>query len=180
MRTPFIATALLFASSLLACSLAGDDTGSQEAAHTEGQPTYAQYKWLWASDTEEEFKANATSGSFWDTPEFLPLDHPMAQRLQFWLDQMDANLRAKVPDAMKNTPRPRIILRKNSDPNAWVTFMPVAFDVKTRLTRPASATPPTPPAEPVDAGDAGEADAAADAGAPPDAGPPPPPPSEHR
>ena len=37
--------------------------------------------------------AMATAG-WWGSPAYLPLDHPMAQRLQFWLDQMDAQLRA--------------------------------------------------------------------------------------
>jgi Zn-dependent protease with chaperone function len=176
MRTSILVAALVLGSSALACSALTDDASSQESAHTEGHPTYAQYKWLWADETLDEFKTNAASASMWSTPEFLPTDHPMAQRLQFWVDQMDAALRAANPDALKNTPKPQIILRKDEDPNAWVTYMPVVWRVPTRLTRAASATPdagapsPSPDADP-DAGAAGD-----DGGAAADAGPPPPPP----
>lgn len=146
----------LAAASGVACSLATDDSaGSQESAHTEGQITFAQYKWLWADETLDEFKANAASGSFWDTPEFLPLDHPMTARLQFWLDTMDRAVREAFPKELENTPPPKLIVRKTTDPNAWVTYMPISFDVKGRLARAsavsdASAPPPPDP----DAGDA--------------------------
>lgn len=155
MRFPMLVASLLLGTAVLACSIAGDDASSHESDHTEGRPTYAQYKWLWADETEEDFKKNAAAESDWSRPEFLPIDHPMAKRLQFWIDQMDAALRAKVRGALENTPKPQIILRKESDPNAWVTFMPISWDVGARVTRPkpdAAPEPPLPDAGPADAG----------------------------
>src|SRR5262249_34551796 len=55
----------------------------------------------------------------------------------------------------------RVILKKDAEPNAWVTFMPVVWNVPTRLAR---------------ASEAGAPDADVDAGDP-DAAPPPPPPA---
>lgn len=132
----------------VACSFdASEEGAAQEAAHTEGRPTYAQYPWLWADDTEEEFKSvqpRPARGSI----EYLPTDHPMAKRLQLWVDRMDAALRQKLPDAMRGTPKPRVILRKSDDTNAWVTRIPVAWNVKARATRPAPADGEAPAASP--------------------------------
>lgn len=177
-KPTLLAFAWLCASSVIACSVLSDDASSQEQDHTEGQPTYAQYKWLWADDTLDEFKKNASAGSWWGAPEYLGTDHPMAQRLQFWVDQMDAMLRAKMPKALENTPKPQIVIRKDSDPNAWVSGLPVAWKVPTRVTRAATTTPPPevepPPAPDAADGGAGDpGDAGAEAAAPP--APPPPP-----
>jgi hypothetical protein len=190
---PLIALALLSGAALFACSITDDDLGSQEADHTEGDPTFAQHEWLWANDTFDEFKTNAEASAreqWWDPEavEFLPLDHPMAQRLQFWVDRLDDAFRSRFPDKLKATPKPKIVIRKSATPNAWVSSLPVAWPVKTRVAGEAdagaatdAASPdPVGPPEAADggaAGDAAVADAAvaADAGANlPPVGPPPP------
>ena len=89
MRFRSLALALASLPLVVACSAVADKIGSSDSDHTEDQPTYAQYKWLWSDETEDEFKSIAKAGSTWSEPEFLPIDHPMAQRLQFWVDKMD-------------------------------------------------------------------------------------------
>lgn len=120
---------------LIACGVVGPETATEEADHTEGEPTYAQYGWLWADETEEEFKRIATATSSWYPPEFLPVEGALTQRLQFWLDAMDDALREAHPEAMKGTPKPLVIIRKDSTANAWVSYIPVAWSVPTRLSR---------------------------------------------
>src|SRR5687768_10676986 len=104
---PLIAFALLSGATLLACSIAGDDAESQEADHTEGEPTFAQHDWLWANESEAEFKDNAKAeadATGWGGPaDFLPADHPMTLRLQWWVDLLDRTLREKHPDKLKAT-----------------------------------------------------------------------------
>lgn len=138
MRRPLLPFALLAGATLLACSITGDDASSQEADHTAGEPTFAQHPWLWADETEDEFRANAAAeaadpGNWMEPAEFLPLDHPMTQRLQVWTDRLDDDLRARHPDAMKATPKPKIIIRKSPEVNAWVSAIPVAWNVRTRV-----------------------------------------------
>jgi hypothetical protein len=138
MRRALIAFALLAGASVAACSLAGDDAASQEADHTAGEPTFSQESWLWADETEEEFRAyqvaQAAQPESWMGPaEFLPIDHPMTQRLQVWTDRIDSDLRTRYPEKLRGTPRPRIIIRKSAELNAWVSALPIAWNVKTRV-----------------------------------------------
>jgi hypothetical protein len=114
MRFPFVALGLLAGLSVVACSvLSEDDADTQEANHTEGDPTFAQHEWLWADETEEEFRKNAVeNASSWMGPaDFLPLDHPMTVRLQYWIDRMDDVLRTQYPGKLKATPKPKLIVR---------------------------------------------------------------------
>lgn len=133
-----LTAALIGCSSLLACS-ALSDASSQEADHTAGEPTFAAHPWLWADESEDEYKRNAAATSSWEEPEFLPMDHPMAQRLQFWVDRMDAALRAEFPKQLAATPQPRIIIRKTEDKNAWVSFIPVTWEIPARAGADAGA-----------------------------------------
>ena len=163
-RRLLLLSALLASSTAIACSVMGDEAGSQESDHTEGEPTYGKYTWLWADETTEEFKENANNGGGWDVPEYVEQDHPMSQRLQFWVDTMDAALRKAHPEALKNTPKPLVLIKKDSQPNAWVSFIPVAWDIPVRLESDKDAS--APPLA-VDAGDADGGEAGADAAPPP-------------
>ncbi|HVH43611.1 MAG TPA: M48 family metalloprotease [Labilithrix sp.] len=162
--TKRVLATLLIGPTLVACSVLARDA-SQESPHTEGDPTFGQHAWLWADETEDEFRQNAERTSDWDgSPEFLTLDHPMTKRLQFWVDRMDEALRAQYPDKLRATPRPLVMVKKTEEANAWVSYLPISLDVRTRL-----------PKRPAD--DGGAASAAVDAGADADAdgGPPAPP-----
>lgn len=167
------ALALLAIAPLAACAaISDDDTASQEANHTAGDPTYAQNEWLWANETADEFRTNAGANAWMgEVPEYLPLDHPMTQRLQFWMDRLDEALRAANPEKLTNVPKPQVIIQKSAVINAWVSPLPVNWHVRVRLEGGQAA----------DAGSDAEVDAAAfadaavdpDAGAPVPAAPPP-------
>jgi Zn-dependent protease with chaperone function len=152
MRRALMAFALLTGASLAACSLAGDDAASQEADHTAGEPTFSQESWLWADESVDEFRAYATMlaaqpGNWMGPADFLPFDHPMSQRLQVWTDRIDSDLRTRYPEKLRGTPRPRIILRKSAELNAWVSALPVAWKVKTRVAGEDDAGTTTPDAD---------------------------------
>jgi hypothetical protein len=136
MRFPFVALGLLAGLSVVACSvLSEDDAHTQEANHTEGDPTFAQHEWLWADETEEEFRKNAVeNASSWMGPaDFLPLDHPMTVRLQYWIDRMDDVLRTQYPGKLKATPKPKLIVRISDTANAWVSGFPVTVNMRVRV-----------------------------------------------
>ena len=172
MRLRSILAGLLVGPSLLACSAIAADTGTSESNHTEGNPTFAQYAWQWSDETEDEFRKNAANtSSQWDgAPEFVAMDHPMTLRLQYWVDQLDSALRAANPEALRATPKPHIIIRKSAEPNAWVSFMPIQWGVRTRHAGGAvDSGVPVPVV-----GDAAAGDAAVDGGAAPAPAAPPP------
>jgi hypothetical protein len=52
-----------------------------------------------------------------------PGSDPLRQRLQFWLDQLDRALRDKDPLALKQVPRPQILLLDHATPQAFVASM---------------------------------------------------------
>lgn len=167
MRLLSLLPGLLLGSSLIACSALGGDAATDESAHTAGQPTFGQHAWLWADETEDEFRKNAELQAFvpGEAAEFLPMDHPMTQRLQFWIDRMDEALRAAHPEALKGTPRPRAIIQKTAEPNAWVSALPVAWNIRTRVAGPALDGGAPPPGE-----DGGHIETGADGGASADGG----------
>jgi hypothetical protein len=174
---PLIALALLSGATLFACSIAGDDPETQEADHTAGDPTFAQHEWLWANESLTEFeqqaRVEAEQPDNWTGPaRFLPVDHPMTQRLQFWVDRLDDAFRSRFPEKLKATPKPKILVRKSPEPNAWVSAIPVSWDVKTRVAGADDAGAP-PSVDPSASSDAGIADADLDdASVPPAPAPP--------
>lgn len=79
-----------------------------------------------------------------------------------------------MPKALENTPKPLVIVKKESAPNAWVSDLPVQWTIPTRVTRPAPwpaqvEPAPAPDAGFRDGGDGGIADVDAGAHPPPPA-----------
>ena len=52
----------------------------------------------------------------------------MTKKLQAWIDEIDANARAKDPVHMSLVPKPIVHVEINDDINAFVTAIPVCFD----------------------------------------------------
>lgn len=126
--------ALFVPATAIACTALGDDeSASQGAAHRERQPTFGSHDWLWANESLDEFKNNAAQNIFGGGADLFPQDHPMVQRLQLWVDAMDAVLRQTHPDQLKAVPKPVMILTRSGFPNAWVTRLPVGWDLPIRL-----------------------------------------------
>ena len=101
MRRTLIALALLSSGTLLACSLAGDDAASQEADHTAGEPTFSQEPWLWADESDEEFRRmaaqQAADPNNWMGPaDFLPAAENALGHLQRSLERLAPETRAAL------------------------------------------------------------------------------------
>jgi hypothetical protein len=129
MRAKVAIFTTLVASTAIACSVLGDDSASQGSAHRAGEPTFATHEWLWANESLDEFRSNGAQNALAGAPDAFPSDHPMAARLQFWIDAMDAALRARYPDKLKSVPKPEVVLLQSGFPNAWVTRLPVGWAI---------------------------------------------------
>ena len=88
----------------------GARTESGSLKHNVGEPVRHEAKpWMWAHDTEAEYLAmgNPTDEtSLLGPKKFLPADHALTQRLQTWLNEIDANVRAKDPASAVMIPKP--------------------------------------------------------------------------
>jgi hypothetical protein len=126
MRRRFLASFLVLA----ACGAApSSTTGSADADHTAGDFVRYNSPYTWVATDYPTFVEAYQSISFWGvgaTP--LPDDHPLAVRLQTWLDRLDATVRASFE--MRNgapllAPKPIVkVLPTPSTFNAWVSPLP--------------------------------------------------------
>jgi hypothetical protein len=95
--------------------------GSQPL-HDEGRSQNDSSGFQWHVAGEEEFISKVLVPRLGQVTK-RPAHDPLRQRLQFWLDQLDQNLRDKDPAALKNAPKPQILLLDNAAPNAFVASM---------------------------------------------------------
>jgi hypothetical protein len=89
---------------------------------------------MWANESDDEFLAASARKTppSQGQPRFLPPDHPMSRRMQAWVDRLDTIVRTAHPEALASTPKPLLWVRKLAEANAWVTYLPVAWDVPAR------------------------------------------------
>lgn len=92
---------------------------------TGGGLIQANSPFYWADSDYDSFRSALVSAYGWSLPTAIADDHALAQRLQLWVDRLDAAVRAQVK---QNTgeelvaPKPRIkVLPTASDFNAWVS-----------------------------------------------------------
>ncbi len=103
-------------------------------------------EWVEASDQE----VAAGLGPWVDASDLLPANDPLAERLQFWADQLDATLRQNYPSRFYDEsgaaliPRPRLRLLLKNSPNAYVSSATTCYRVpilfKGAATEPAQNT----------------------------------------
>jgi len=108
---------------LVACK----STQTSTPLHDEGRSQNDESVFAWQVVTEGEFITHALAPRI-GTVKSRPLQDPLRQRLQFWLDQLDIFLREKDPNGLKNVPKPQIFLLDNAAPNAFVASMEVCFN----------------------------------------------------
>src|SRR5262245_13150952 len=125
-RTFLVLGSIAVACVAFACS-ASDETAVDQTdeAHTVNAPTEFEQPWLWARETDEEFR---TIGAGKNMAAFPP-QHALVKRLQFWADTIDAKLRTKHGAKMKNIPRPTIVVSKDSEVNAFAHAMSICADI---------------------------------------------------
>lgn len=124
MRTSMRVLGLLGVSLLAAaCGVSNDDTGASTAAHTEGELVWSNVPYSWTEITQAEMDA-----AFEDKT--APSTHPIAVRLQAWVDRFDAEVR-KVVEAKTGqklvAPRPRVRLVVSAEVNAWIQSVPTCI-----------------------------------------------------
>jgi hypothetical protein len=114
---------------LAACSVTGSepDVSAQEAAHTASDVTLDTFPWIWANDTLEEMLPHAMPEE-----QFVPLEHPLSRRMAFWVDTLDAALRAQLPKEFSGVPSPKVILGADPFPNAFCRGIPVRWAIPAR------------------------------------------------
>ncbi len=108
---------------LMACKT----TPTSEEMHDEGRYRNDDSGFQWQVISEQEFVEKALVPRIGPV-KGLPLNDPMRQRLQFWIDQLDLFLREKDPVAMVNVPKPQIFLFENVAPNAFVASLEVCLN----------------------------------------------------
>ena len=101
--------------------------------HDADKPTRTSHQWMWQDVTIDEYNTIIKPLLGMQGEPFLPLDHNLNVRAQYWVDQIDAAIRAEHPDQLKNTPRPKTVVKIDKSVNAFVTPIPVCYDVEFEL-----------------------------------------------
>lgn len=126
------AVAALVGIAAAACGAPDEEaTGHAEAAHTERAHVQENSPYYWASSEYAAFRDAYANASWSQLPESLGDAHPLAIRVQTWLDRIDAIVRADVErDTGKPLVAPRPIAKvlvSRSTFNAWVSGLPVCL-----------------------------------------------------
>jgi Zn-dependent protease with chaperone function len=127
-----------------ACTGSEAPVSSRVDDHTLGQPTVASYAWLWADESEAELKTVEAASARLERPKYLPLDHDATRALQRMIDAMHDSLRGRHREALKKTPSPRVVIKQDNKPNAYVRKVPIAWNLPTRVARPDGASDERP------------------------------------
>ncbi len=106
-------------------------TNSGEVLHnsSDGVAPFGRTGAYWIRDLD---LGKLSSGLFGNGPKAPVVDtsSPMAQRLQFWVTQIDKALRLKFGDQMQGIPSPKAILVPFPDKNAFALSAPVCFNAQ--------------------------------------------------
>jgi Zn-dependent protease with chaperone function len=128
MRTSILFVSAL-ATTLAAC---GGRTAPGNLKHNTVEPVRHEAKaWMWANDTFAEYQAMGNPSdptSLKSGKVFLPETHALTKRLQAWIDELDALVRAQDPVRMAMVPKPVIHVEVVDEANAFVTAIPVCYD----------------------------------------------------
>lgn len=71
------------------------------------------------------------------TGTIIQKDNDAAKRLQTWVDRLHSKLQADLPHLVRHTPKPRVVIVRSKEPNAWVTWLPVCLGVPMTIQTPA-------------------------------------------
>lgn len=100
---------------LAACTSPLEDIDSATTDHTAGEPLVDAPSVVWANESFDEYVRFGGNGGV----TYLPEDHLLVQRLQFWADALYEAARARQPDIASRVPSPRIAIQKSNVQNAW-------------------------------------------------------------
>jgi hypothetical protein len=125
LRSAVIVGSVLAGLFLSAC---GQQQSGSELTHNADEPVRDPGAFNWASVDDAEYRA-FMAPLFGLEDNFLPASHAVTKRTQFWIDQFDANLRARYPREMENVPAPSARVIINPSLNAFVGPVPVCIPV---------------------------------------------------
>lgn len=122
---------------VIACTAGDDDDVTTDtSAHTEGAPLADAPSILWANESFEDFERIAGNGAT-----YLPLDHPLVVRLQFWADAMYAAAAKEQPAIAARVPSPKVAIQRSNVQNAWVSPLPTGWPFWGRIDDPDGGAP---------------------------------------
>lgn len=101
--------------------------------HDADQPTRGDETWMWDDVPSEDFETTLGELFGLGSVEFLAADHSLTKRTQFWLDRIDAQLRAAHPDELANVPKPNAKVMKESSANAFVAPVPICYKLPVKV-----------------------------------------------
>jgi len=114
------------------CSACSSNSVSQ-TKHDLKAPVRDAGSWNWNSATDDDYANIMAPLLGLDASSILPGSHPIVQRAQFWLDQVDASLRSKYPAALAAVPKPQAKVLKVGVPNAFVAPVPTCYNVPVQV-----------------------------------------------
>lgn len=140
-RRPLFLGCFATALGLAACLGPDDDAASSEAAHTSGSYTQDNSPFYWASEDYAQFRDGQSAlGQY--LPSALDDTHALTQRIQTWLDRIDAIVRPEVAARTGKplaAPRPIAkVLASRATFNAWVSGTAVCLGAPLGETAPGS------------------------------------------
>ncbi len=107
-------------------------TQGSQVSHDEGRFLNDRSAFQWQMVAENEFVTKALAPRV-PNVKGLPVDHPLRQRLQFWIDALDRFLREKDPQGTINIPKPQIFVLDNAAPNAFVASVETCLNRRAQL-----------------------------------------------
>lgn len=101
--------------------------------HDLGHPTRTTSGWNWVAATDDQYE-NAIAPLFGiNAADILPSDSKLTQRIQFWVDKVDAALRADHAQELAGVPKPKAKVIMEKTPNAFIAPAPVCYSVPVKL-----------------------------------------------
>lgn len=111
----------------------GKDSGHDSALyHDADDPTHSNLTHQWGIVSDGDYR-RYISPLIQIEDNFLPEDNPLTERVQFWIDRFDANLRTKHADQMAGVPKPKARIILNPSMNAFIAPVPVCHNVEVRF-----------------------------------------------
>ena len=99
-----------------------------DLSHNADEPVRDNAAFNWASVNDRDYRTYMAP-LFGLEDNYLPTDHAVTKRTQFWIDEFDSNLRARYPRQMEGVPAPTARVIINPSLNAFVGPVPVCVPV---------------------------------------------------
>ncbi|MCX6125924.1 MAG: hypothetical protein NTV34_14420 [Proteobacteria bacterium] len=129
---------VILALGIFACK----ERDAAELAHTPNQPVRSPDAWQWQNISAEEFLTVAAPGiGLENRDQFIwsPEDS-LVKRAQFWVSLIDDLVRKEVAEGsrsslnpLRSVPKPKVIIVKDGEANAFVSPVSVCIDIDVRL-----------------------------------------------